>query len=352
MGNTRTVVTAGPYLTSSVAVATAGILAAGLVAGPPEVSVARNEVREMQLIAIALPSTTPRPAMPMSFVRNQGRSVLSVIPASIGGADAISGVAFVSAVQASSPLKEVIEPTTKSKIEPAEARQQVTNAAVASPDVISNPILRSIIAGAAFFVVIPAFWVVIVVTSAINVVLDALNLPLLPNVPDPPFGPHTPVTTATTTSNPETSSALDDLVVARTNKMAPSTGSVEPGPALSDLVVRKASEPPLSTPSVETNPAPSDAVEHEPDINSARTPSSDAVKPSLRFAPKPRGRDRSSLGPNSVSTQVESNADTTTTENKHPLRDAVERHRKPKPDATSAMQRPGQDSSPKRRSPQ
>ena len=111
-----------PYLTSSVAVATAGILAAGLVAGPPEVSVARNEVREMQLIAIALPSTTPRPAMPMSFVRNQGRSVLSVIPASIGGADAISAVAFVSAVQASSPLKEVIEPTTNSKIEPAKAR--------------------------------------------------------------------------------------------------------------------------------------------------------------------------------------------------------------------------------------
>ena len=95
--------------------------------------------------------------------------------------------------------------------------------------------------------------------------------------------------------------------------MAPSTGSVEPGPALSDLVVRKTSEPPLSTPSVETNPAPSDVVEHEPDINSATTPSSDAVKPSLRFAPKPRGRDRSSLGPDSVSTQVESNADTTTT---------------------------------------
>jgi hypothetical protein len=309
MGTTTTVVMSGHrvggfavrrYLTSSVAIATAGILAAGLVAGPSEVSVARNEVREMQLIAIALPATTPRPAMPMSFVRNQGRSVLSAMPAIISGTDATSAVAFVSAVQARSPLKEVIEPTTKPKIEPAKARQQVTDAAAANPDVINNPILRSIIAGAAFFVVIPVFWVVIVVTSAINVVLDALNLPLLPNVPDPPFGPPTPVTTATTTSNPETSSALDNLVVARTHKMAPSTGSVE------------------------TNPAPSDAVEHHPDIKSATKPSSDAVKPGLRFARMPRGRDRSSLGPDSVSIQVESEADTTTTEKKHPLGDAAE----------------------------
>ena len=82
MGNTRTVVMSGhrvggfavrrsvrPYLTSSVAVATAGILAAGFVAGPPEVTVARTKVQGMQLIAIALPSTTPRPAMPMNSVR-------------------------------------------------------------------------------------------------------------------------------------------------------------------------------------------------------------------------------------------------------------------------------------------
>src|SRR5262245_11184990 len=108
MGDTSTVVTAGPYLTSSVAVATAGILAAGLVAGPPKVSVARNEVREMQLVAIALPSTTPQPAMPLSFVRNQGRSVLSAIPASIGGADAIGAVAFVRPAQAVSHLREAI----------------------------------------------------------------------------------------------------------------------------------------------------------------------------------------------------------------------------------------------------
>ena len=97
MGNTRTVVMSGhrvggfavrrsvrPYLTSSVAGATAGILAAGFVAGPPEVTVARTEVQGMQLIAIALPSTTPRPAMPMNSVRSQGRSDLSVILASIG----------------------------------------------------------------------------------------------------------------------------------------------------------------------------------------------------------------------------------------------------------------------------
>lgn len=226
MGNTRTVVMSGhrvggfavrrsvrPYLTSSVAVATAGILAAGFVAGPPEVTVARTEVQGMQLIAIALPSTTPRPAMPMNSVRSQGRSDLSVIPASIGGADAISAVAFVRPVQASSHLKEVIEATTHSKIDPAREGQQVTNAAMASPDYITNPILRSIILGVAFFVVIPVFWVIIVLPSAIKDVLDALNLPLLQNVPDPPFRLSIPLTTATTTSDPETSSTLDDPAV-------------------------------------------------------------------------------------------------------------------------------------------
>ena len=160
---------------------------------------------------------------------------------------------------------------------------------------------------------IPVFWVIIVLPSAIKDVLDALNLPLLQNVPDPPFRLSIPLTTATTTSDPETSSTLDDPAVPRANKMAPSTGSVEPSPVLNGPVVRKTSEQTLSTPSVETNPAPSDVVEREPDIKSASTPSSDAVKPSLRFAPKPRGRDRSSLGPDSVSTQVESDADTTTT---------------------------------------
>ena len=222
---------------------------------------------------------------------------------------------------------------------------------MASPDDITNPILRSIIVGAFFFVVVPAFWVIIVGISAINVVLDALNLPLLPNVPDPPFGPPTPLTTSMTTPNPETSSALDDPVVTRPNKMALSTGSVEPSPVLSDPAVRKASEPALTTPSVETDPAPSDAVGHEPDVKSATKPSSDAVKPSLRFAPKPHGGDRSSLGPNSLSIQVESEADTATTDKKHPLGDAAERPRKPKPDATSATQKAGEDSSPKQKLP-
>ena len=117
----------------------------------------------MQLIAIALPSTTPRPAMPMNSVRSQGRSDLSVIPASIGGADAMSAVAFVRPAQAGRHLKEVIvsqTPTRRST--PRRRVEQVTNAAVASPDYITNPILRSIILGVAFFVVIPVFWVIIV----------------------------------------------------------------------------------------------------------------------------------------------------------------------------------------------
>jgi hypothetical protein len=75
MGNTSTSVTfVRPYFSTGVAVASAGILAASLVAAPPEVSVARTEGRGVQLRAFALPSTAPAAATLEKFVRNQGQT--------------------------------------------------------------------------------------------------------------------------------------------------------------------------------------------------------------------------------------------------------------------------------------
>jgi hypothetical protein len=70
-------------------------------------------------------------------------------------------------------------------------------------DLSNNPIFRSIVLLFVFGVFIPVTLAAIYVTSAVNVVLDALGLPLLPNVPDPPFGPATPLATANTTPTAE-----------------------------------------------------------------------------------------------------------------------------------------------------
>jgi len=256
-------------------------------------------------------------------------------------ADAISAVAFVRPVQASSHLKEVIEATTQSKIDPAKEGRQVANAAVASPDIITNPILRSIIVGAVFFVVIPAFWVIIV-TSAINFVLDTLNLPLLPNVPDPPFGPSAPLETVPAASAAEAETVLVDPVVPQTAKIASSPERVRRSGMLSHPVLRETNEPTLptgrvemdlpsdpvvpqtaqpapSTAGVEIDPPSSDVVEHEPGITSATKSWSDATKDSLRFAPKRRGRDMSSLTSSSVQRPAGSPARGTSNEGQQSL---------------------------------
>ena len=58
MGYTRTSVEPGPcrHLTAGVTLASAGILALSLVAVPPDIDVARNEIRGMRVAAHALPS--------------------------------------------------------------------------------------------------------------------------------------------------------------------------------------------------------------------------------------------------------------------------------------------------------
>jgi hypothetical protein len=218
-------------------------------------------------------------------------------------------------------------------------------------DLSNNPIFRSIVLLFVFGVFIPVTLAAIYVTSAVNVVLDALGLPLLPNVPDPPFGPATPLATANTTPTAES-----NPVVPQTNKLAASTGDVEDNPVLSDPAVRRASELALSAGSVDKHAAlsdlvpqmdqtvrptagveidapSSDVVEQQPDITSATKPSSDTVKQSPRFTPKRRVRANSSQVPNDAST-----------EDQHPVGDSGLKLRKPKADKANGEQTHDQSS--------
>ena len=93
---------------------------------------------------------------------------------------------------------ELVEAPVRSVVDPAIGSQQVTGAALVNPvnkiaSALPSQLPAALAVAFLYFVAIPAFWVVIVVTSAVNVVLNALGLPLLPNVPDPPFGPTPPL---------------------------------------------------------------------------------------------------------------------------------------------------------------
>ena len=353
MGNASTSVTSvRPNLTAGVAVASAGILAASLVAAPPEVSVARTEVRGVQLIAFALPSTAPAAATLEKFVRNQGQTIVSVTPVIMGAADVTGAVVSDATAQLVSDL--------------AIEGPQVTNAAAAaSLDVITDPILRSIVAVGFFFVVVPVFWAIAIVTSAINVVLGALGLPLLPNVPDPPFGPIPQLNTAITPvveskplagdlvplnthkSGPlpgtvETDPLAGDLVPLNTHKSGPLPGTVETDPLAGDLVPLNTHKSGPLPGTVETDPPSSDPVAPDTDTANTSKPVMNVVKDSPVFRTKPRGRDSSSSDADLVRTPVETTADDASTVEQHPVGRVG---KKPKPDAANEEQKPGHDPS-------
>jgi len=343
-----------PYLTSGVAVASAGILAAGLVAAPPEASVAQNEVRGVQLIALALPSTAPSAAILEKFVRSYGQTGVPVSPVVVGGADITGAVVttprdFVRAVQPIGSPTQAIDATAQSVIDPAIESQPVTNAAVAtSLDVSTNPILGTIVVAFFFFVFIPAALVVVYVVSAVNVVLDALGLPIVPIVPDPPFGPTPEVNAATAptvTADPPLS-----IPVASQKDMTPlSTGTVHTNPLLNDPVASDRHTTPSSTGTVRSNRQLSDPVAPDTDTPKTSKPLMNVAKDSPNFAPKPRNRDSSSPNSDLVRTPVETIADNATTVEQHPVGGFG---KKPKPDAANGEQQPGGDPSSKRSSSQ
>jgi hypothetical protein len=312
------------------AAATAGVLALILVPAPSDTDEAQSQLRAVQLMAFAPSSTALSAAILKEFVRQQGQTVLPVNPVVVAAkrtAEIVTNpVSQVQAVRPTAPATRLIDAPARSVVGPAIESQQATVAAAASPGVITNPILRSIIAAGLFFVVIPAFWVVVIVTSAINVVLDALGLPLLPNVPDPPFGPTQPQS-ATTAAVVETNLVSDDPVGPQTNTAASLSGSVDKDVALSDPVV----------PQVDQT-APSSAG------GEIDAPSSETMKRSPRFTPKRRLRDSSSLAPTSAQKRVESAADDASNEGQQAIGGGGQKLRKPKADNADGARTKGQSS--------
>ena len=355
---------------TGVAAVGAGVLALSLVAAPPDADAVQTELRPVQLLAFAPSSTVLSAAIYDEYIRQLSQTALPVPQVVVAADRTVEGatipLGLVRAVRSAGAATQLIDAPARSVVGPAIESQEVTNAAVASPGVITNPILRSIIAAGLFFVVIPAFWVIIIATSAINVVLDALGLPLLPNVPDPPFGPVPPLATATTTPTAESNPELSDPLVPQTNKMTGSTGGVEDN--LSDPSARRANEPALlaggvdkdvtvsdpvlpqrdqtapAAAGVDVNAPSSDVVEHQPDITGASNPSSDTVKQSPRFTPKRRVRDSSSAAHASDQKTVESVADDASSEDQHPAGDSGQKVRKPKRDTADGEQRHDQSS--------
>jgi len=198
---------ARPRLTTGVTLASAGILALSLVvAAPPDVNGARTEVRAVQFAAFALPPSASAGAILEKLISHQAQTVVPVTSVVDAAADITTAIVttprtFVRVEQPTGSPTHAIDDTAQSVIDRAMTSQQVNNAAAVPTTDLSwlvnlaallPPSLQGVFF---FFVAVPVFAVVIFVTSAVNVVLGALGLPLLPNVPDPPFGPAPPIST-------------------------------------------------------------------------------------------------------------------------------------------------------------
>jgi hypothetical protein len=119
MGYASTTVASGScrHLTAGVTVVSADILALSLVAVPPDVDVARNEIRAMRLAAHALPSAAYLDAVE-KFIRNQAQTVVPITRAVAGAADIPA--AFVKTSTAGAPTSF----TSDSAIDPATNTQK------------------------------------------------------------------------------------------------------------------------------------------------------------------------------------------------------------------------------------
>jgi hypothetical protein len=352
-----------PYLTSGVALTSAGILAAGLVAAPPEVSVAQNEVRGVQLIALALSSTAPSAAILEKFVRSYGQTGVPVSPVVVGGADitgavVTSQVKLVRAVQPTGSPTQAVDATAQLVIEPAMESEPVTNAALAadpnpsasSPSTIVDIVRGTIgaiallgvlaVFGVLFFVVAPVYDPI---ASGINAILGALGLPTLPTIV-PDFSQAT-----ATPEPPATDPPLSSSFAAKADATARPTDTARIDAVSSDPVAPQTHKSDSSAGTARSNRPLSDPVAPDTDTPKTSKPLMNVAKDSPNFAPKPRGRDSSSPNSDLVRTQVETTTDNATTVDQHPVGGFG---KKPKPGAANGEQKPGGDQSSKRSSSQ
>jgi hypothetical protein len=305
-----------PHLTASVAAASAGVLAASLVAVPPEVDASRAPVPTVHVTALALASKV---AAIVERTAGEHRPIVVAVPLGAVG-HTYTPPRLTSALTAPSPgdTTRTAEPAIESQlVEPA--------ASPAVPD--ASSILGGLAVGALFFIVIPAFWVIILVTSAVNVVLGALGLPLLPNVADPPFGPIPPapaVAAAANVAAPTVDGVARELNTARVATETGETGlsSDHPVPpkkrgGAQARGAQKADVLPMDTPNADIDAAPT------------IKPVTNATKDSHDFTPKRANRERRIADSDVAQTTADG-----------PAEQRAEGHagKKPKPDAGEGKQ--------------
>jgi hypothetical protein len=126
------------HLTAGVTVASAGILALSLVAVPPDIDVARNEIRAVRLAAHALPSAAFLGAVE-KFIGDQAQTVVPITQAVAGAADIPA--AFVKA----STADVTTSFTSDSAIDAARNTQKAETAALEpSAALLVEPILPAL----------------------------------------------------------------------------------------------------------------------------------------------------------------------------------------------------------------
>ena len=138
MDNTGTSPSVRSHLTAGGAVASAGILALGLVAAPPDTDGARTDTRAVHLAAFALPPAAHAAPLLEKFIINQAKAVVPVIPTVVPG-----GAADVATAGVTTPV------TLDSALDPAINPQKLAAAPLAATtpayDWTQDPILYPII---------------------------------------------------------------------------------------------------------------------------------------------------------------------------------------------------------------
>src|SRR5262245_27660491 len=129
------------HLTAGGAVASAAILAIGLVVAPPNVGGARTEARAVQLATFALSTAALSRGLLEEFVSDQAQTVAPGAPALPGGAEDVSNADITAQLNL---VRATLQSTGQSVIDPAIQSQQVNNAVTAAPPDWLTSLLSSI----------------------------------------------------------------------------------------------------------------------------------------------------------------------------------------------------------------
>lgn len=235
------------YLTSGGAFASAGILALGLVAVPPDFNV-RTEVRAVQLAAVTLPPVTPWGALLERLISNQPQTVVPVARVVGGATDITTPVVTTRTGTVTTPL------TVQSVTDPATDRQQVNSAALSATTTpfdlpgILGPLYPYV--GAALFiggfafvflVVLPVLWFVETVASVLGLPpVLSLTATAEANPPTAPTLTGDPLLANSAPANTVTRGPSDEAPATK-------TGTADVSPPVTSIDKGTGSEPGTST---------------------------------------------------------------------------------------------------------